>query len=61
MTFAERIEFESGRIVSMGLRLPEEDRADYIKVQIQCALRKAFHHGRDGLTEADEPRVVWNP
>ena len=42
----------------MGLRLPEEHRADYIKVQIQAALKKAFGHGRDGLIEADEPRAI---
>jgi len=58
MTFAEWIDFEATRIVSMGLRLPEEHRGDYIKVQIQGALKKAFHHGSDGLTEADEPRAV---
>ena len=58
MTFADWIDFEASRIVSMGLRLPEQDRADYIKVQILGALKKAFNHGRDGLTEADEPRAV---
>jgi hypothetical protein len=42
----------------MGLRLPEEHREDYIKVQILAALKKAFGHGRDGLTETDEPRAV---
>ena len=58
MTFADWIDFEAARIVSMGLRLPEEHRADYIKLQIQAALKKAFGHGRDGLTEMDEPRAV---
>lgn len=47
------------RIVSMGLRLAEEHRADYIKIQIEVALKKAFDHGKDGLTETDEPRAVW--
>ena len=58
MTFADWIDFEAARIVSMGQRLSEEHRADYIKVQIQAALKKAFGHGRDGLTETDEPRAV---
>jgi hypothetical protein len=58
MDFAEWIEFEAGRIVSMGLRLPEEHSADYIRVQIKGALRKAFAHGRDGLTEQDQPRAA---
>lgn len=47
-----------GHISRQGLRFSEEDRADYIKVQIQGALKKAFGHGRDGLTETDEPRAV---
>jgi hypothetical protein len=59
MTFVDWIDFEATRIASMGLLLPEEHRADYIKVQIQAALKKAFDHGRDGLTETDEPRAVW--
>jgi hypothetical protein len=57
MNFSEWIRFEAGRIVSMGLRLPEEHKADYMRVQIEGALRKAFAHGRDGLTETDPPRV----
>ena len=57
MTFAEWIDFEATRIVSMGLQLPEEHRADYIKIQIQAALKKAFHHGQHALTEPDEPRA----
>jgi hypothetical protein len=59
MTFAEWIDFEATRIVSMGLRLTEEHRADYIKIQIEVALKKAFDHCKDGLTETDEPRAVW--
>jgi hypothetical protein len=58
MDFSEWIKFEAGRIVSMGLPLPEEHRADYMRIQIESALRKAFAHGRDGLTEADPPRAI---
>jgi hypothetical protein len=58
MNFAEWVEFEAGRIVGKGLRLSEEQRADYIRVQIVGALRKAFAHGQDGLTEIDQPRAV---
>lgn len=57
MNFADWIGFEAGRITSMGLKVPEEHRADYIRVQIEAALRKAFAHGRDGLT--DQPRATW--
>jgi hypothetical protein len=58
MNFSEWTIFEASRIVSMGLRLPEEDSADYMRAQIEGALRKAFAHGRDGLTETDPPRAV---
>jgi hypothetical protein len=59
MDFSEWTRFEAGRIVSMGLAAPEEHQADYMRIQIECALRKAFAHGRDGLTEADPPRAIW--
>jgi len=58
MNFSEWIEFEARRIVSMGLALPQEHRADYMRIQIEGALHKAFAHGRDGLTETDAPRAV---
>ena len=58
MKFAEWINFESERIVRMGSLTPEENRMDYMIVQIQAALKKAFAHGKDGLTENDEPRAV---
>jgi hypothetical protein len=58
MTFAEWIDFEAERIVHMGALVAEENRAGYVVVQIQAALRKAYAHGRDGLTERDPPRAV---
>ena len=60
MTFTEWINFEADRIVSMGLRLPPEHQADYMRVQIVAALRKALAHGRDGLSDNEPPRVVRN-
>jgi hypothetical protein len=59
LNFSEWIKFEAERIVGMGLPLPGEHRADYIRIQIEAALGKAFAHGRDGLTESDPPRAVW--
>ena len=59
MDFREWIDFEADRIVRMGLLAPDEHREDYMKVQIQAALKKAFAHGRDRLTETDEPRAIW--
>ena len=60
MTFTEWINFEADRIVSMGLRLPQEHQADYMRIQIVGALRKALAHGRDGLSDDDPPRAVRN-
>jgi hypothetical protein len=58
MHFSEWIEFEAERIVHMGSLVPTGHQSDYMRVQIEAALRKAFAHGRDGLTEADSPRPV---
>ena len=58
MTFAEWVPFEANRIVEMGLAIPDNDRADYMRVQIEAALRKAAAHFRDGLGSDDPPRAV---
>ena len=58
MNFAEWINFEAERIVRLGLLAPEEHRADYMIVQIQAALKRAYARGMDRLTEADAPRLV---
>lgn len=59
LTFSEWISFEAERIVRMGLAAPVEHRADYMRVQIEAALRKASDHFRDGLTDEDPPRSTW--
>ena len=58
MNFRDWITYEANRIVHMGSITPKEHRDDYMKVQIEAALRKAFAHGRDGLRENDEARAV---
>jgi hypothetical protein len=58
MKFAEWIDFAAERIVGVGSLTPEENRTDYMIVQIQGALKKAFAHGKDGLTDDHEPRAV---
>ena len=58
LTFAEWIPFEANRIVELGLLAPEEHRADYMRVQIEAALRKAAAHCRDGLGPQDAPRAT---
>jgi hypothetical protein len=59
MSFAEWINFEADRIVQMGLLAPQEHQADYMRIQIRAALRKAVAHGRDGLSDKDPPRAIW--
>lgn len=59
LTFAQWIEFEARRIPEMGLQTPPEHQADYIYVQIATAPRKAFAHGRDGMSDADLPRTTY--
>lgn len=58
LTFAEWIPFEAERIVGLGLKAAEEHRADWMRVQIEAALKKAAAHCRDGLTDADPPRAA---
>jgi hypothetical protein len=58
LTFAEWITFEANRIVELGLLAPEQHRADYMRVQIEAALRKAAAHFRDGLGSEDAPRAI---
>jgi hypothetical protein len=42
----------------MGLLAPEEHRADWMTVQIEAALRKAYLHGKDDRSEHDAARAV---
>jgi hypothetical protein len=56
MNFKEWMAHEASRIVSLGFNAPEDKRAEWMAFQIELALKKALAHGRDGLTEMDEPR-----
>ena len=57
MTFSKWIEFEARRIADMSEALPEQHRSDYIVVQVEAALHKAFAHGKDGLSVDADPRA----
>ena len=46
--------------MSKGFRAPEEERAEWIKFQIELALKKALAHGRDGLADISTSRAVAN-
>jgi hypothetical protein len=59
LTFADWVIFEADRIVGMGLRAPQEHRADYMRVQIQVALRRVADHGRAGLSDEDPLLEPW--
>jgi hypothetical protein len=59
LTFAEWIPFEANRIAELGSLAPEEHRADYIRVQVEAALRKTAAHFRDGLGPEDAPRAIY--
>jgi hypothetical protein len=58
LNFSEWISFEAERIVDLGMQVAAESRADYMKLQIHCAIYKAFAHGRDGLSMDDPPRPL---
>ncbi|HZF46402.1 MAG TPA: hypothetical protein VEZ26_08705 [Sphingomonadaceae bacterium] len=52
-TYNEWAKHTVEKIVSMGLPLPEEHRADYFRVQITQALEQALRHGRSGRSNND--------
>jgi hypothetical protein len=58
LTFAEWIPFEAERIVTLSMAAPDGHRADYMRIQIEAALKKAGAHFRDGLTNEDPPRAI---
>jgi len=41
------------KIVTMGLMLPEEHRADWLRLQIDLGLKQALRHGRSGRGDQD--------
>lgn len=45
------------KIVIMGLVVPEEHRAAWLRLQIGMAIQKALRHGRSGLGD-DDPVVA---
>jgi hypothetical protein len=46
------------KIVIRAQAVPEEHRADYLRVQIGLAIKKALFHDRSGRTD-DDPVVGW--
>ena len=52
-TFSEWLAHTVNKIVTLGLAAPEEDRGDYLRVQIEDAIRKALRHSRSGRSDDD--------
>lgn len=55
-TYNEWAENTVEKIVTMGLMLPEEHRADWLRLQIGLSLKHALRHGRSGAAD-DDPVV----
>jgi hypothetical protein len=41
------------KIVTMGLALPDEHRADWLRLQIGLAIKHSLRHGRSGRADHD--------
>jgi hypothetical protein len=41
------------KIAVMGSSAPEEDRPDYLRVQVRSAIEQALRHGRSGRSDDD--------
>jgi hypothetical protein len=52
-TYSEWLRHTIDKIVVLGLSAPEEHREDYLRVQIELAIRKSFRHGQSGRSEDD--------
>ena len=52
-TYSEWLKHTVEKIVVMGLSAPEEHRADYLRVQIELAIRQSLRHGRSGRSDDD--------
>ncbi|MCX5512897.1 hypothetical protein C3941_02590 [Kaistia algarum] len=52
-TFSEWAQHTVDKITAVGLAASEEDRADYMRVQIMAAIMQALRHGRSGLMDDD--------
>lgn len=53
LTCEEWAENTLEKIVTMGLALPEEHRADWLRLQIGLAIKQALRRGRSGRADSD--------
>ncbi len=52
-TYEQWVEQTVDKIVHVGLTTPEEDRADWLRLQIGLAIGQALRHGRSGRSDSD--------
>jgi hypothetical protein len=52
-TYSEWLKHTVDKIVTLGLSAPAEHREDYLRVQIEAAIRQSLRHGRSGRSDDD--------
>ena len=52
-TYSEWVKHTVGKIVELGLSVPDKHKADYFRVQIEAAIRQSLRHGRSGRSDDD--------
>jgi hypothetical protein len=52
-TYTQWVEHTVNKIVSLAWSTPEKHRDDWLRVQIEAAIRQSFRHGRSGKSESD--------
>jgi hypothetical protein len=52
-TYAEWVKNTVDKIAGFGASVPEKDREDYLRVQVELAIGQAFRNGRAGVSDND--------
>jgi hypothetical protein len=52
-TYAQWVRNTVNKIATLGAAAPEKDREDYLRVQVEAAIRKAFRNGQAGVSDDD--------
>jgi hypothetical protein len=60
-TYREWAHHTVEKIVTMGLALPEEHRADYFRIQIASAIAQSLEHGRSRRGDDDVVVGFFSP
>jgi len=53
-TYAQWVKNTVDKIAKLGASAPEKDREDYLRVQVEAAIRQAFRNGRAGVSNGDK-------